>query len=76
MRGEWEWEIEGEKKTIIKGDVVFMKKRRKHKITANTSVEIVYFMSASNEVDLGSLGEKCKAFTEDSFFKVRYFYRD
>lgn len=32
--GEWEWEIEGEKKIVKKGDIVFMKKGRKHKITA------------------------------------------
>jgi len=32
--GQWEWDIEGEKKIIKKGDLVFMKKNRKHKITA------------------------------------------
>jgi quercetin dioxygenase-like cupin family protein len=32
--GEWEWDIEGEKKVVKKGDLVFMKKNRKHKITA------------------------------------------
>lgn len=32
--GEWEWEIEGEKKIIKKGDIVFMEKGRQHKITA------------------------------------------
>lgn len=32
--GEWEWDIEGEKKIVKKGDIVFMKKNRKHKITA------------------------------------------
>jgi len=32
--GEWEWEIEGEKKIVKKGDIVFMRKGRKHKITA------------------------------------------
>jgi quercetin dioxygenase-like cupin family protein len=37
IEGEWEWEIEGQKKTIIKGDMVFMKKRREHKITAKGS---------------------------------------
>lgn len=34
VEGEWEWEIEGEKKKIVQGDIVFMKKNRKHKITA------------------------------------------
>jgi len=32
--GEWEWEIEGKKKIVKKGDIVFMKKGRVHKITA------------------------------------------
>lgn len=32
--GEWEWDIEGEKKLVKKGDIVFMEKGRKHKITA------------------------------------------
>lgn len=34
VEGEWEWEIEGEKKKIVQGDIVFMRKNRKHKITA------------------------------------------
>ena len=37
VEGEWEWEIEGEHKKIVKGDIVFMKKNRKHKITASGS---------------------------------------
>ena len=32
--GEWEWEIEGTKKIVKKGDIVFMKKGRNHKVTA------------------------------------------
>jgi CMP-N,N'-diacetyllegionaminic acid synthase len=34
VEGEWEWDIEGEKKKIVEGDIVFMRKNRKHKITA------------------------------------------
>lgn len=34
VEGEWEWEIEGETKKIVAGDIVFMRKNRKHKITA------------------------------------------
>lgn len=34
ISGTWEWDIEGEKKVIRQGDLVFMKKNRKHKITA------------------------------------------
>ena len=37
VEGEWEWEIEGECKKIVQGEIVFMKKNRKHKITASGS---------------------------------------
>ena len=35
VEGEWNWEIEGEIKQIVQGDIVFMEKNRKHKITAS-----------------------------------------
>ena len=34
LDGEWEWEIENQKKVVKKGDIVFMRKNRQHKITA------------------------------------------
>ena len=34
IEGEWEWMIEGEPKIVKKGDVVFIERFRKHKITA------------------------------------------
>ena len=34
IEGEWEWMIEGEAKVVEKGDVVFINRNRKHKITA------------------------------------------
>jgi len=34
LEGEWEWLIDGETKRIKKGDVVFVQKNRRHKITA------------------------------------------
>ena len=37
VEGEWEWEIENKIKKIVKGDIVFMEKNRKHKITASGS---------------------------------------
>jgi CMP-N,N'-diacetyllegionaminic acid synthase len=37
VEGEWEWEIEGKIKKIVEGDIVFMEKNRKHKITASGS---------------------------------------
>jgi len=35
IEGEWDWEIEGEVRKIKQGDIVFMQKNRKHKITAS-----------------------------------------
>jgi len=37
VEGEWNWEIEGKIKQIVQGDIVFMEKNRKHKITASGS---------------------------------------
>ena len=34
VRGKWEWNIEGKKKIIEKGQIVFIEKNKKHKITA------------------------------------------
>ena len=34
LKGKWEWDIEGEKTIVKKGDLVFIGKGRKHKITA------------------------------------------
>ena len=34
VEGSWEWEIEGLTKLVNKGDIVFIEKNRKHKITA------------------------------------------
>ena len=34
IEGEWEWMIEGEKKIIKAGEVVFINRNKKHKITA------------------------------------------
>ena len=34
LQGKWKWEIEGKEKIVEKGDFIFMKKGRRHKITA------------------------------------------
>lgn len=34
IKGEWQWEIEGELKSVKAGDFVFIEKNKKHKITA------------------------------------------
>jgi len=34
VEGNWEWNIEGVKKSIVQGDIVFINRNRKHQITA------------------------------------------
>ena len=34
IKGQWEWLIEGNTKVITEGDVVFIERNRKHRITA------------------------------------------
>jgi len=34
VEGAWDWEIEGDVKRVSSGDIVFIEKGRKHKITA------------------------------------------
>lgn len=34
VKGQWEWEIEGEKSIVKQGDIVFIEKNKWHKITA------------------------------------------
>ena len=34
LEGEWEWLVEGQKKQILAGEVIFIERNRKHKITA------------------------------------------
>jgi quercetin dioxygenase-like cupin family protein len=35
LRGPWKWEIDNHERTVKTGDFVFMRKGRKHKITAS-----------------------------------------
>tara|TARA_A100001011_G_scaffold395566_1_gene490976 strand:- start:2996 stop:4117 length:1122 start_codon:yes stop_codon:yes gene_type:complete len=48
--GEWEWEIEGEKKIVKEGDIVFMEKNRVHKITASGSKRAIRFAVSRSDV--------------------------
>ncbi len=41
VEGTWEWEIEGQKKKVSQGDVVFIEKNRKHIIEILASNHIV-----------------------------------
>lgn len=48
--GEWEWEIEGKKKIVKEGDIVFMEKNREHKITASGSKRAIRFAVSRSDV--------------------------
>src|SRR3990167_3140844 len=50
VEGEWEWEIEGERKKIKQGDIVFMKKNRLHKITATGNKRAVRMAVSRSDV--------------------------
>jgi len=41
VEGEWDWEIEGDVKKVVQGDIVFMEKNRKHKITASGTTRAI-----------------------------------
>jgi len=49
-QGEWDWEIEGEIKTVKKGDLVFMRKNRVHKITAAGKEMAIRFAVSRSDV--------------------------
>ncbi len=50
FEGEWEWEIEGKKKIVKEGDIVFMEKNRVHKITAAGSKRAIRFAVSRSDV--------------------------
>jgi CMP-N-acetylneuraminic acid synthetase/quercetin dioxygenase-like cupin family protein len=50
VEGEWEWEIEGNIKKIVEGDIVFMEKNRKHKITASGSRRAIRMAVSRSDV--------------------------
>lgn len=49
--GEWEWEIEGEIRSIHEGEVVFMRKNRVHKITAAGTKPAIRMAISRSDVD-------------------------
>ena len=49
-QGQWDWEIEGEVKTIYQGDIVFMEKNRIHKITASGDQLAIRFAVSRSDV--------------------------
>jgi len=51
VEGEWDWDIEGEVKKIVKDDIVFMGKGRKHKITAAGSSRAIRMAVSRADVE-------------------------
>jgi len=50
LEGEWDWEIDGETKTVKQGDIVFMRKNRVHKITASGDKQAIRFAISRSDV--------------------------
>jgi len=51
IEGKWEWLIEGEKKRINAGEVIFIERNRKHKITAVGNKMAIRLAVSRNDVD-------------------------
>ena len=51
LQGKWEWLVEGEKKHIKAGDVVFIERNRKHKITAIGNKMAIRLAVSREDVD-------------------------
>lgn len=51
VEGEWEWWIEGKVSKVVKGDIVFMEKNRKHKITASGSSRAIRMAVSRADVE-------------------------
>ena len=51
IEGEWEWMIEGVAKKVFKGDVVFIHRNRKHKITAVSDKMAIRLAISRADVD-------------------------
>lgn len=51
VEGEWEWNIEGKPKKVVKGDVVFINRNRKHKITAIGEKMAIRLAVSRSDVD-------------------------
>lgn len=49
--GEWEWMVDGQPKCVQKGDVVFIERNRRHKITAKGSKMAIRLAVSREDVD-------------------------
>ncbi len=51
MKGEWNWWVEGENMTVKEGDVVFIERFKKHKITAIGNQQAIRLAVSREDVD-------------------------
>ena len=51
IQGEWEWDIEGIKRTVKAGDFVFIEKGRPHKITASGDIPAIRLAVSRGDVE-------------------------
>jgi CMP-N-acetylneuraminic acid synthetase/quercetin dioxygenase-like cupin family protein len=51
MKGQWEWFVEGETLTVKEGDVVFIERNKKHKITAAGNSQAIRMAVSREDVD-------------------------
>lgn len=51
IKGEWEWFVEGDTMVVKKGDIVFIERNKKHKITAVGSEQAIRLAVSRDDVD-------------------------
>jgi CMP-N-acetylneuraminic acid synthetase/quercetin dioxygenase-like cupin family protein len=51
LQGEWEWLVEGEPLTVKEGDIVYIERNRKHKITAIGDKQAIRLAVSREDVD-------------------------
>ena len=51
LQGKWEWNIEGKRKIVKKGEVAFIKRNKKHKITAEGNEMAIRLAVSRSDVD-------------------------
>ena len=51
MKGEWQWHVEGRDLTVKEGDVVFIERFKKHKITAIGNQQAIRLAVSREDVD-------------------------
>ena len=51
LKGEWEWFVEGDTLTVREGDIVFIERNKKHKITAIGGNQAIRLAVSRDDVD-------------------------